>query len=124
MVNPFRKRSHKAGLPPGTLLHVGEKKAEKARITIIDYDEAQFQEKEVETVEECSSFKDKPTVTWINIDGIHQVDIIEKIGKHFNIHPLTLEDIVNTEQRPKMEDYQDYIFVLVKMLIMMTRIMR
>jgi len=116
MVNPFGKRSNKAGLPPGTLFHVGEKKAEKARITIIDYDEAQFQEKEVETVEECSSFKDKPTVTWINIDGIHQVDIIEKIGKQFNIHPLTLEDIVNTEQRPKMEDYQDYIFVLVKML--------
>ncbi|NVL91856.1 MAG: magnesium/cobalt transporter CorA [Desulfobacterales bacterium] len=116
MVNPFGKRSHKAGLPPGTLFHVGEKKAEKARITIIDYDKAQLQEKEVEMDEECSSFKDKPTVTWINIDGIHQVDIIEKIGKQFNIHPLTLEDIVNTEQRPKMEDYHDYIFVLVKML--------
>jgi magnesium transporter len=116
MLNPFGKRSKKAGLPPGTLLHIGEKKAEKARITIIDYDEAQFQEKEVETVEECFPFKDKPTVTWINIDGIHQVDIIEEMGRHFNIHPLTLEDIVNTEQRPKMEDYQDYIFVLVKML--------
>jgi magnesium transporter len=116
MLKLFRRRSKKVGLPPGTLLHIGEKKAEKARITVIDYDEAQFQEREVETVEECFPFKDKPTVTWINIDGLHQVDIIEKIGNHFNIHPLTLEDIVNTEQRPKMEDYQDYIFVLVKML--------
>jgi len=112
----FRKRTREVGLPPGTLIHVGEKRAEEARITVIDYDEAEFQEKEVETVDECFPFKEKPTVTWINIDGIHQLDIIEKIGRHFNIHPLTLEDIVNTEQRPKMEDFEDYIFVLVKML--------
>ncbi len=116
MLKPFARRSKKAGLPPGTLLHIGEKKTEKTRITIIDYDEEQLQEREVQTVEECLPFKDKPTVTWINIDGIHQVELIEEMGRHFNIHPLTLEDIVNTEQRPKMEDYQDYIFVLVKML--------
>ena len=112
----FKKRSRKIGLPPGTLVHVGAKKTSKARITIIDYDEAQFQEKEAKKVEECFPFKDKPTVTWINIDGIHQVDIIEKIGKHFNLHPLVLEDIVNTGQRPKMEDFVDYIFIVVKML--------
>jgi len=94
------KRSKKVGLPPGTPVHVGEKKMDRVRIKIIDYDEAQFQEKEAKTVEECFPFKDKPTVTWINIDGIHQVDIIEKIGNHFNIHPLVLEDIVNTGQRP------------------------
>ncbi len=86
------------------------------RITIIDYDKTQFQKKEAKRVEECFPFKDKPTVTWINIDGIHQVDIIEKIGNHFNIHPLVLEDIVNTGQRPKMEDFVDYIFIVLKML--------
>ncbi len=112
----FKKRSNTAGLPPGTLVHVGERKAEKVKITIIDYDEAQFQEREAKTIEECFPFRDKPTVTWINIDGMHQVDIIEKIGNHFNLHPLILEDILNTGQRPKMEDFDDYVFVVLKML--------
>jgi len=106
----------KIGLPPGTLVHVGEKKAEKVRIRIIDYDEAQFEEKEAKTVEECFPFKDTPTVTWINIDGLHDIEIIEKIGKHFGLHPLLLEDILNTEQRPKMEDHEDYLFIVLKML--------
>lgn len=116
MLKLFKKTSRKAGLPPGTLVQIKEKKAEKVKITIIDYDEAQFQEKEVETIEECFPFKDKPTVTWINIDDIHQVEIMEKIGAHFGIHSLILEDIMNTVQRPKIEDFEDYIFVAVKMI--------
>jgi magnesium transporter len=112
----IKKRSKKTGLPPGTLVHIGERKTEKARITIVDYDETQFEEKEAKTIEECFPFKDKPTITWINIDGIHQVEIIEKLGKHFDIHPLVLEDIANTEQRSKMEDFNDYIFLVLKML--------
>jgi magnesium transporter len=75
-----------------------------------------LEEKEAKEVEECFPFKDKPTVTWINIDGIQRIDVIEKIGKYFNLHPLALEDIVNTGQRPKMEDFVDYIFVVLKML--------
>jgi magnesium transporter len=116
MLKLFRRASDKIGLPPGTLVHIGEKKVEKTRITVLDYDAGQFQEKEVETVEECFPFKDTPTVTWINIDGIHEVEVIERIGRHFNIHPLILEDILHTGQRPKMEDFEDYIFVVVKML--------
>jgi magnesium transporter len=112
----FRKRSEKVGLPPGTLVHIGERKAVKERITIIDYDETQFQEKELETIEESFPFRDTPTITWINIEGLHQLEIIEKVGKHFNIHPLILEDIANTEQRPKMEDFDDYIFLILKNL--------
>ena len=112
----IKKRSKKVGLPPGTLVHIGEKKTEKVRITIIDYDEASFEEKQIKTIEECFPFKDKTTVTWINIDGIHDIKIIEKIGKHFDLHPLILEDIVNTEQRPKIEDFGDYIFIVLKML--------
>ena len=68
---PFRKRSEKRGLPPGTLVHIGERKAEKVRITTTDYDETQFQEKEVETIEECFPIKDTPTVTWINIEALY-----------------------------------------------------
>ena len=116
-----RKRSTKSGLPPGTLVHIGEKKMEEVKITIIDYDETHFQEKEVKTIEECFPFKDKPTVTWINIDGLHQIDIIEKLGKHFGFHPLVLEDIVNTDQRPKIEDFVTYLFLVLKMLTDHTR---
>jgi magnesium transporter len=112
----IKKTSKKAGLPPGTLVHIGERKTGKVRITVIDYDETHFEEEAVKTVEECFPFKDKPTVTWINIDGLHDVQIIEKLGGHFGLHPLLLEDILNTEQRPKMEDFGDYIFLVVKML--------
>ena len=112
----IKRTSKKAGLPPGTLVHIGERKTERVQITLIDYDETQFKQEEVATVEECFPFKDKPTVTWINIDGLHDVQVIEKIGQHFNLHPLLLEDILNTEQRPKMEDFGDYIFLVVKML--------
>jgi magnesium transporter len=112
----IKKRSKTVGQPPGTLIHIGEKKTERAKITIIDYDEAHFEEKEAETVKECFPFKDIPSVTWINIDGIHQVEITEKIGKHFNLHPLILEDILNTGQRPKVEDFEEYLYAVLKML--------
>ncbi|UCF07849.1 MAG: magnesium/cobalt transporter CorA [Thermoplasmata archaeon] len=112
----IKKASKAAGLPPGTLIHIGEKRTEKVKITIMDYDEKQFNEIECKTTEECFSFKDKPTVTWINIDGIHQVEIIDKLGKYFNFHPLLLEDIANTEQRPKAEDFDSYVFIVLKML--------
>ena len=111
-----KRRSKKAGLPPGTPVYVGERKDEKVRISVLDYDEVQYQEKEVKDVEECFPFKDTSTVTWINIDGIHQIDIIEKIGRHFGLHPLIQEDIVNTEQRPKMEDFGSYIYIVLKMI--------
>ncbi len=110
------KRSKKAGLPPGTLVHTGQKKVESVKMTVIDYDEQVFEEKQVATVEECFPFKATPTVTWINIDGLHDVTIIEKIGKAFDLHPLILEDILSIGQRPKFEDYDKHIFVVVRML--------
>jgi len=116
MFTLFRKASKKVGLPPGTLVHIGEKRAEKVRITVIDYDASHLEEQEVDRIQKCFPFKDKDTVTWINIDGIHDMGIMEKIGKHFEIHPLVLEDIVNTGQQPKMEDLDQYIFMTVKML--------
>ncbi len=112
----IKKRSKKSGLPPGTLVHIGEKKTEEPKITIIDYDESHVEEKEVKTVEECFVFKDKSTVTWINMDGLHQIKILEKLGECYGLHPLVLEDIVNTDQRPKMEDYGGYLYIVLKML--------
>jgi magnesium transporter len=113
----FIKRvSKKIGLSPGTLVHIGKKKIEKVRIRLIDYDETELQEKEPKTIEECFPFKDLPTVTWVNIDGLHDVKVMEKVGKHFGLHPLVLEDILNTEQRPKIEDFDQYLFIVLKML--------
>jgi len=112
----IKKRSRKAGLPPGTLIHIGEKKTEELKITVIDYEETHFEEREVKRVEECFVFKDKPTVTWMNVDGLHQVEILEKLGECYGLHPLVLEDILNTDQRPKMEDYGEYIYIVLKAL--------
>jgi magnesium transporter len=116
MAKLTKKRSKKIGLPPGALVHIGEKKTSVPRITIIDYNETRFEEREVQSVEECFPFRDKPTVTWINVDGVHQVEIIEQLGHCFGLHPLVMEDILNTDQRPKMEVYGDYLYIVLKML--------
>ena len=112
----YKRSSKKAGLSPGTLVHIGEKKTEEVTISVMDYDESQIQEKDAATVGECLPFKEKPTVTWINVSGIHDVTVIEEFGKAFNIHPLLLEDIVHSDQRPKLEDYDDYLFLVLRML--------
>jgi magnesium transporter len=109
-------RSTKAGLPPGTLVHVGERKIEKARITVVDFDENQCSVKEADSVDECAVFRGKPTTTWINVNGIHQVELIEALGECFGLHPLLMEDILDTGQRPKMEDYGDHVFLVLKTL--------
>ncbi|MDY7010256.1 MAG: magnesium/cobalt transporter CorA [Planctomycetota bacterium] len=112
----IRSRSKKRGLPPGTPVYIGEKKTEPARIAVMDYDGDQFLEKQLEKVEDCFPFKDKPSVTWINIDGIHDEKLVRTLGARFGLHPLVEEDILNTDQRPKMEDYADYIYLVLKML--------
>ncbi len=109
-------RSKKAGLPPGTLVHVGEKKVESVRVTCLDYDEQNVEEKQVSAIEECFPFKATPTVTWINIDGLHDVEMIERLGKEFDLHHLILEDVLNTGQRPKFEDFGKNVFIVLKML--------
>lgn len=112
----LKKELKDVGQPPGTLVFTGAKKAERVKISVIDYYEQQYQIKEVKTVEACFPFKDSPTVTWINIDGLHDLNIIEKMGEHFDIHSLILEDILNVTQRPKMEDFDNHIFIVLKML--------
>jgi len=116
MTKLIKKRSIKAGLPPGTLVHIGEKKAGEPIITLIDYDETNHQESGIKTVEECIPFRAKPTVTWINVEGVHEARVVEKLGHCFGLHPLVLEDILNTDQRPKMEVYGDYVYIVLKML--------
>jgi magnesium transporter len=110
-----KKISRKAGLPPGTLIHIGDRKSEQVRITVFEYSEEECREKELASLNGYAPSADKSVVTWINVDGLHQTNVIEKIGKLFNLHPLTLEDIVNTGQYPKIEDYRDYLYIVLKM---------
>ena len=111
-----KKRSKKAWMSPGTLMHIGEQKAGDIEITVIDYNESALQETTLQKIEECFVLKDKPTVTWINLEGVHDAALIEKLGACFGIHPLTLEDILNTDQRPKLDDMENYIYLVLKML--------
>jgi magnesium transporter len=114
MARLSRKRSQKVGLPPGTLVYTGEKIVEKARITVLDFDEQNLHETELPSFDACLAYRNKSTVTWININGISHVPNLEKLGECFNLHPLVLEDILNTDQRPKVEDYDDYLFIVLK----------
>ncbi len=111
-----KKRGKKAGLPSETLVYTGERKDEKITIHVIDYDEHRAEEKEISSIEECIPYKTKPTITWINVDGVHNAAMLEKLGECFNLHRLVLEDIMNTDQRPKTEDYGDYLYLVLKML--------
>lgn len=114
MTKLFKKASKTLGLPPGTILKNGHS-TKNSIISIIDYDEKNFEEIKIQDIKECFPFKESPTVTWINLEGISP-DYIQEIDEHFGIHPLVSEDIVNLGQRPKMEEHDDYIFIVLKMI--------
>jgi magnesium transporter len=114
--------SIKTGAPPGTLMYLGRETNDKVRITLIEFNEQQFIEKEFFDIQECLTHVQPGMVKWINVDGVHNTGIIEQIGKLFNIHPLTMEDIVNTNQRPKFEDFDNYLIAIMKMMYEDTRL--
>jgi magnesium transporter len=111
-----KKRAQKAGLPSGTLVYTGDKKDGKIKLHVVDFDETGFQELETASVEECIPYQNKPTVTWVNADGVHNAALLEKLGDCFGLHRLVMEDIMNTDQRPKMEDYGEYLYIVLKAL--------
>jgi magnesium transporter len=113
----IKRSSKKAGLSPGSLVHIGDKKIDTIKITLMNYDPEHMLEKQLPAIEATYPYRDTPPVTWINVDGLHEIDVIEKIGVHFGIHPLVLEDIVNTGQRTKAEDFENYIYIVLKMLV-------
>jgi magnesium transporter len=110
------KRYHQPGTAPGTL-KAPEKRVEQVRITVIDYGPERLEEKTITRVEQLFPYRDSPTVTWINIEGLHDVPALEALGKHFGFHPLALEDVLNCGQRPKLEDYGEYHFLIMKSLL-------
>ena len=114
--NFFKRYTQKVGQPPGTLAYLGEEPTEPVRITITDYNETHLHEEETQTVEACVPFIDTEAVTWIQIEGIHEIPIIEKIGEQFGVEPLLLEDMMNPDQLPKIEVREDYVFIILKSL--------
>lgn len=110
-----RSLTLKKGLPPGTLVYTGEHR-ETFGIEVIDYDAENVQKLKTENVEDVLPFKITPTISWINVFGLHKTEAIQKLGEYFDLHPLVLEDILNVRQRPKVEFYDNYVFVVLKML--------
>jgi magnesium transporter len=116
MVERLKKRSAKAGLPPGTLVHIGAKRTGASLIRIMDYDPDSVRERDRAAVEECVPFRDTDSVTWIDIEGLQDIAMLDGLGRCYGLHPLILEDILNTDQRPKADDMEGYIYVVLKML--------
>ncbi len=108
-------KSKKSGLPPGTPVYVGDRKAEPTSITVVDYTPERVEERKDLRAEDCLAYRGKKSVSWINIDGLGGMDQIRRLCDGFGIHPLVVEDIFDTQQRPKAEDYGDYIYVALKM---------
>ena len=116
MIRFLKKRSAKAGLPPGTLVHIGEEKVAAAQVRLFDFTTESIEERTVEDLDSLAAYKGKSTTTWVNIDGVSDTATIERVGQFFGLHHLTIEDVVNTDQRPKVEEFEEYIFVVLRML--------
>jgi magnesium transporter len=114
MIRLTKKSSKTIGLPPGELVHVGEAKTHEIKISLYEYSEDVCHDREGKNLDEFLPLKYEHDVLWINVNGIHEVEVIKRFGEEFNFHSLLLEDILNTEQRPKMEDFEDYIFISLK----------
>ncbi|MGJ5640655.1 magnesium/cobalt transporter CorA [Formosa sp. S-31] len=116
--NRARRNKQKTGLSPGTVVYTGHKSEQKLFIEAFNYSPTHVKEEEIPSVDGVFSYKSdsKDHVTWININGLNHTDVIERIGTHFNIHPLILEDIANTSQRPKVDEFEDYLSLNMKML--------
>lgn len=116
MARFLKKKNEVVGQVPGELVFIGEQKVTESTIRVIDYDQEKLSEQELRDIKEGLPYKETPTVTWININGLHETEWIREIGKGFNLHALVLEDIVNTGQRPRMEEYDSYLFFVLKMM--------
>lgn len=108
--------SEKAGFSPGSLVHVGEVFDHDTLITLINYDNVTLEQKQVTSIEEILPYKEMTSTTWVHIDGLHNTELIRQIGQHFKVHTLVQEDILNTQQRSKFDDYEHYLFMVVKNL--------
>lgn len=117
VVGRIVNRVHKApGSAPGTLQHTGARKVDEVSIRLMDYDAEGIEERTLASIEESFALAEQPPVSWINVDGLHDVSVVEAVGERFGIHRLALEDVLSTNQRPKVEEYENHFLVVLKML--------
>jgi magnesium transporter len=110
------RRSRKAGLPPGSVVHIGTTSSQPTRIQTLRYGPDRLVEEPNATLDQALACREEAGVAWINVDGVQDVEVLKKLGEGYGLHPLVIEDIANTEQRPKLEDYGDHLFIVLKML--------
>lgn len=101
---------------PGTVRYTGEKKELKTVLDIIDYSKEEYERFETTSIADISKYENESHITWLNVNGLTDTEAIIQLGNHFNLHPLIQEDIVAIHQRPKIDEYEDYIFLVFKML--------
>ncbi len=109
-----RSRAKKIGLPPGALVHLGEIKTEQVELALLRYNAGQVFEKSAGALAELDLRRNEQEVLWVNLYGLHDPAILAELGRTFNLHPLVLEDILNTDQRPKVDSYEDYIYFVAR----------
>jgi magnesium transporter len=112
----FRKRSHKAGLPPGALVPIGKATSVSTTIDSIIFNSDELIVNQSIDASDIDAHVEDTRILWLDVKGLKQIDAVEMIGRKFNLHPLVLEDILNSAQRPKIEDYNDYLFIVIKSL--------
>lgn len=108
------RAADKSGLPPGTLIHIGEKHESECKITVTQYNADTLIRHEITSISELKQLQNSELITWVNVDGLSDIHIVESIGQELNIHPLVLEDILSTHQRPKLEEYEDFLYLVIK----------
>ncbi len=112
-----QKKSYKVrNVPPGTMSYRGKKSLETTQFEILSYDKDVCTVVKSDSVEEVLKSKENNKITWINVNGLNNISEIEKLSMHYNMHPLTMEDVVNTNHRPKLDEFDDYLFVVLRML--------
>jgi len=105
------------GAPPGTLVYNREKRTAGVSIRVMDFSPDECHVRTPDSIEDTFPLRDSQTVSWIDIEGLHDTEMLARFGEHFGLHPLVLEDILNTHQRPRIEEYDDYFFIVARMLM-------
>lgn len=109
-------RSIKTGMAPGTLVHTGKRKTKNVSVSVIEYDENHIKHIDVDDPTDLTYFRDSDKTSWVNINGLHDTSLLGEIGSVFGLHPLVLEDMLDTQLRPKIEDYGEYIYIVIKQM--------
>ncbi|MFW5499631.1 MULTISPECIES: magnesium/cobalt transporter CorA [unclassified Maridesulfovibrio] len=117
MARFLRNKDQKAGLPPGSLIFTGQHKISTPELRLIEYDSSSLTDTAIDSLADISEESESTKKTWLNIDGVHDSELMKELGERFSISPLALEDILDTGQRPFIEEYQDYLFSTMKILV-------